>query len=74
LFALCSAGLDTRDVWLKSYRHAELVLDPARASGRGYCTDVCFKIHARAAGGERLVISGISSERICALISPPAAS
>ena len=80
-----------RDVWRRSYPHAELVFDPNRASGRGYYTDVCFKIHARASGGEwlelgdggavdwtrkllsnakeRLVISGISSERICALVA-----
>jgi len=84
-----------REAWMKSYPHAELVSDPARTSGRGYYTDVCFKIHARAAGGEwlelgdggavdwtrkllsnakeRLVISGISGERACALIRPPAA-
>jgi hypothetical protein len=84
-----------REAWLRPYPHAELVSDPARSSGRGYYTDVCFKIHARAAGGEwleigdggavdwtrkllsnakeRLVISAISSERLCALITPPAA-
>ena len=61
------------------------------ASGRGYYTDVCFKIHARAPAGEwvelgdgggvewtrkllsnakeRLLISGISSERACALLA-----
>jgi hypothetical protein len=85
------ASETARDVFVKSYPHAGLVFDPARASGRGYYTDVCFKIHARAAGGEwlelgdggavdwtakllsnakeRLVISGISSERICALLA-----
>lgn len=80
-----------RDVWRKSYPHAEFVFDPDRSSGRGYYSDVCFKIHARDPKGEwlelgdggavdwsqkllsnakeRLVISGISSERICALVA-----
>lgn len=95
-FALTDLASDPpRDEWPKSYPHAELVSDPGRASGRGYYTDVCFKIHARAAGGEwleigdggavdwtrkllsnakeRLVISAVSSERVCALLKPPAA-
>ncbi|MFI5314613.1 MAG: hypothetical protein ACHQ6T_02850 [Myxococcota bacterium] len=132
LFALCSAGSDSRgvrfhqsacDAHLRFYAEllrafvgpsvalrvaltdldseapraalrwddprVEVVFDQSRASGRGYYTDVCFKIHARDPGGtwlelgdggavdwtrkllsnakERLVISGISSERICAL-------
>ena len=84
------ASAVTRDVWRGlELPGVELALDPERASGRGYYTDVCFKIHAREGGGdwlelgdggavdwtakllsnakERLVISGISSERICAL-------
>ena len=81
-----------RELWRAAYPHVELVFDPNRASGRGYYTDVCFKIHARAADGEwlelgdggavdwtrkllsnakeRLVISGVSSERACALVNP----
>lgn len=88
--ALTDLGSETpRDAWRVSYPHVELAFDPAREGGRGYYTDVCFKIHARDADGEwveigdggavdwtrkllsnakeRLVISGISSERICAL-------
>ncbi|HTO52443.1 MAG TPA: hypothetical protein VMR50_03570 [Myxococcota bacterium] len=69
----------------------EVVFDQSRATGRGYYTDWCFKIHARHEGEwlelgdggavdwaqkllsnakERLVISGISSERICAIAGP----
>jgi hypothetical protein len=70
----------------------EVVFDQSRQSGRGYYTDLCFKLHARPPGGdwlelgdgggvdwtakllsnakERLFISGLSSERICALSAP----
>ena len=80
-----------REVWRRPYPYVELTFDPERQSGRGYYTDVCFKIHARVPDGEwlelgdggavdwtarllsnakeRLVISGISSERVCALTS-----
>ena len=88
-----------REHWLRAYPGVEVGFDQARASGRGYYSDVCFKIHARAPGSEwlelgdgggvdwtakllsnakeRLFISGISSERICALTAaatPPARS
>ena len=77
-----------RESWLRPYDGVEVVSDPSRTSGRGYYTDVCFKIHAQHQGEwlelgdggavdwtrkllsnakERLVISGISSERICAV-------
>jgi hypothetical protein len=94
-FALTDLASETpRDQWPKSCPPAELVSDPARASGRGYYTDVCFKIHSRGADGEwleigdggavdwtrkllsnvkeRLLISGVSSEHVCALVRPPA--
>jgi hypothetical protein len=88
-FALTDLAADPpRETWLQPHEGVEVAFDQARASGRGYYTDVCFKIHARHGaewlelgdGGavdwtrkllsnakERLVISGISSERICAL-------
>jgi hypothetical protein len=78
-----------REIWRHEYPGVDFVFDPSRTSGRGYYTDVCFKIHARDRAGEwlelgdggavdwsaklqsnakeRLVISGISGERICAL-------
>ena len=81
-----------REAWRREYPDMDFVFDPSRTSGRGYYTDVCFKIHARDAKGEwlelgdggavdwtakllsnakeRLVISGISSERVCALTGP----
>lgn len=83
------ASAEPRAIWRTAFPGVEVVSDPGRASGRGYYGDMCFKIHARARGGEwlelgdggavdwtakllsnakeRLFISGISSERICAL-------
>ncbi len=87
------ASAAPRDLWRRDYPGVEVVFDQDRASGRGYYGEVCFKIHARPREGdgewlelgdggsvdwtakllsnakERLVISGISSERICALVS-----
>jgi len=94
-FALTDLASDPpRESWLRSHDGVEVVFDQARASGRGYYEDVCFKVHARHGGEwlelgdggavdwtrkllsnakERLVISGISSERICAMgVAPPA--
>jgi hypothetical protein len=87
------AAESPRELWRKAYPGIEFAFDQQRASGRGYYSDVCFKIHARAPGSdwlelgdggavdwtakllsnakERLVISGVSSERTCALITPP---
>lgn len=91
-FALTDLAADPpRTAWLRAHEGVEVVFDPARTSGRGYYTDVCFKIHARHGGEwlelgdgggvdwtrkllgnakERLFISGISSERICAIGAP----
>jgi len=88
------AGEEPRERWRKTYSGVELAFDQARQSGRGYYTDVCFKIHARGDTGdwvelgdgggvdwtrkllsnakERLVISGISSERTCAMLAATA--
>ena len=88
-FALTDLASDPpREAWLSRHPGVEVVFDQSRASGRGYYTDVCFKIHAHHGGEwlelgdgggvdwtrkllanakERLVISGISSERICAI-------
>lgn len=85
------ASAEPRELWPRQLAGVEVGFDQARASGRGYYGEVCFKIYARANGGEwlelgdggsvdwtaqllsnakeRLVISGISSERICALKS-----
>jgi len=90
-FAVTDLAADPpRPAWLRPHEGVEVVFDASRTSGRGYYTDVCFKIHARQEGEwlelgdggavdwtrkllsnakERLVISGISSERICALTS-----
>jgi len=83
------ASAEPRAAWRRELPGVGVVFDQSRASGRGYYTDVCFKIHARAPGEEwlelgdggavdwsakllsnakeRLFVSGISSERICAL-------
>jgi hypothetical protein len=92
-FALTDLAADpARESWLRAHDGVGVISDPSRTSGRGYYTDVCFKIHARHGGEwlelgdggavdwtrkllgnakERLVISGISSERICAISAPP---
>jgi len=88
------ASPEPRERWRKTYPGVELAFDQSRPSGRGYYTDVCFKIHARAGTGdwlelgdgggvdwtrkllsnakERLVISGISSERVSAMLAATA--
>ena len=86
------ASAEPRESWRRQLPGVELGFDQTRTSGRGYYTELCFKIHARRGTGEwlelgdggcvdwaakllsnakeRLFISGISSERICAISAP----